>query len=102
MTLKGLCIIGGHNGRAPASMKLYVHGAGTPSLHVGSVSSADSTGRRMGGARANRFTNRDDVDFDLAERLQPVQAFDLQEDWTGSVEYPTRSVPAHAASRSGP
>ena len=39
------------------------------------------------------------MDFDLAERLQPVQAFDLQEDWTGSVEYPTRSVPAHAPHR---
>ncbi len=36
------------------------------------------------------FTNRNDVDFDLAERLPPVALWDLHPDPTGVCEYPAR------------
>jgi len=50
-----------------------------------------------------RFTNRDNIDFDLAQRLPPVQEFDLQEDFTASVDYATRYGRApQAASRTPP
>ena len=36
------------------------------------------------------FINRDDIDFGMAAQLSPVQAFELVEDSTASLEYGTR------------
>ncbi len=36
------------------------------------------------------YTNRDDLDFSLVADLPPVQQWDLQENLTGQIEYPTQ------------
>lgn len=36
------------------------------------------------------FVNRDDVDFGMATEAQPVQEWDLVENLTGTMEYPTQ------------
>jgi len=38
------------------------------------------------------FANRDDIDFSNANDAKPVQEWDLQEDFRGEIEYPTRIV----------
>jgi hypothetical protein len=36
------------------------------------------------------YVNRDDLDFSLVADLPPVQQWDLQENHTGQMEYPTQ------------
>ena len=40
---------------------------------------------------SHRWINRDDIDFSVAERLPPVQEWELQpENVGGTLEYPTQ------------
>mmetsp|Transcript_554 Transcript_554/g.1414 ORF Transcript_554/g.1414 Transcript_554/m.1414 type:complete len:224 (-) Transcript_554:299-970(-) len=43
-------------------------------------------------ARAKLFVNRDDVDFELAHDLTPVQEFELTEDFSGEVDYAVKAA----------
>ena len=46
------------------------------------------------------FTNRDDLDFAAVADLSPVQCWDLQDNSSGQLEYPTQCVPQCFASLS--
>lgn len=56
--LHAICIVGGQNGTAPASLKAYI--------------------------------NRDDIDFTTVADLAPVQEWELQDNSSGFLEYPTQ------------
>jgi len=58
VVLKSFCVVGGGNGTAPSSVKI--------------------------------FSNRSDIDFSNVSDLQPVQQFDLAEDFKAQIEYPTK------------
>ncbi|GBG27895.1 PITH domain-containing protein 1 [Hondaea fermentalgiana] len=40
---------------------------------------------------AKLFVNRDDVDFEMAHDLAPVQEFELAEDFAGAIDYPVKA-----------
>jgi hypothetical protein len=77
--LKSFVIIGGPAGAAPKKVKLY---AREIARFVRWCCLTRSTTTKS-------FTNREDIDFENADDIKPIQEFDLVEDFEGQLDYPT-------------
>mgnify|MGYP002384905957 CR=1 FL=1 len=86
VTLKAIVVMGGDSGSSPKTMKMFFFLLFFTlfrfSFLIFDLIIFEHT--------QNRFTNREDIDFDNVDSIQPTQEWELNQDMTGDLEYQTR------------